>query len=318
VFTDDPQESTPGKPGREPEPAARLTPAMAAISFTTILIQVQAAYHGHASDLLPILVAALLALAGVARKSLRATTELSQLNKRSPPPLEAGFLLLVDLFAGRGVFVAGPPFLLLRLLPDEEAHSRRQVSQALGNQEVQGLPGGKPRHAPLLDEIHDAWQPGARRVRPVLDTRSERRRNLPVRRDWAPLINFCHNHIMPDQGRLLAIMSAHGRPWHTCGSVPSMSLDYCDQMKAELQKRFPGWNIWYVPCYGGTVTWCAQPLPVINSDSPEHLAEEILHAHEGAAGEWFALASRDDYAHHSPDAKAPEEHGFMGPVASKF
>jgi hypothetical protein len=40
---------------------------MVALSFTTILIQVQAAFQGNALDLLPILIAALLAMAGVAR-----------------------------------------------------------------------------------------------------------------------------------------------------------------------------------------------------------------------------------------------------------
>lgn len=76
MSTNDPQESTPGEPSREPEPAAWLPPAATALSFTTILIEVQAAYHGHPADLLPVLVAALVALAGVARKSLRAITEL--------------------------------------------------------------------------------------------------------------------------------------------------------------------------------------------------------------------------------------------------
>jgi hypothetical protein len=39
---------------------------MIALSFTLILVQVQAAVRGGANDLLPILVAALLAVAGVA------------------------------------------------------------------------------------------------------------------------------------------------------------------------------------------------------------------------------------------------------------
>lgn len=95
-------------------------------------------------------------------------------------------------------------------------------------------------------------------------------------------------------------------------------LTDADRKKAELQARFPGWQVWYVPGSGGRpVTWCARPYPLINAGSPEHLAEEILHAHEAAAGEWVALASRDDYAHHSEAAKAPEQRGFMGPVASK-
>lgn len=40
---------------------------MMAISFTIILIQVQAAFQGGPRDLLPILIAAVLAMAGVAR-----------------------------------------------------------------------------------------------------------------------------------------------------------------------------------------------------------------------------------------------------------
>jgi hypothetical protein len=40
---------------------------MVALSFTTIVIQVQAVFHGNARDLLPILIAALLAMTGVAR-----------------------------------------------------------------------------------------------------------------------------------------------------------------------------------------------------------------------------------------------------------
>jgi hypothetical protein len=40
-----------------------------ALSFTIILIQVQASAGGSARDLLPVLVAALLALAGVMRPS---------------------------------------------------------------------------------------------------------------------------------------------------------------------------------------------------------------------------------------------------------
>jgi hypothetical protein len=79
VFPQQPRESKPEDPHREPEPATWLVPAATALSFTTILIQVQATYHGHASDLLPVLIAALLALAGMARKSLRAAAHKLQL-----------------------------------------------------------------------------------------------------------------------------------------------------------------------------------------------------------------------------------------------
>ncbi len=50
---------------------------MVALSFTIIVIQVQAVFHGNARDLLPILIAALLAMTGVAR-SLRARSELAR------------------------------------------------------------------------------------------------------------------------------------------------------------------------------------------------------------------------------------------------
>ena len=66
MNTHEPQQSTPGDPAPGPK-SASLTPAMVALSFTTILIQVQAAFQGNALDLLPILIAALLAMAGVAR-----------------------------------------------------------------------------------------------------------------------------------------------------------------------------------------------------------------------------------------------------------
>lgn len=49
-----------------------------------------------------------------------------------------------------------------------------------------------------------------------------------------------------------------------------------DGKLAELKLRFPGWVIWYVPRVVGPTVWCAQPKPLINTDSPEHLAGDIL------------------------------------------
>jgi len=56
-------------PGFNPKPhsAPGLSLAMMALSFTLIVIQVQAAAQGSARDLLPILIAALLVLAGATR-----------------------------------------------------------------------------------------------------------------------------------------------------------------------------------------------------------------------------------------------------------
>jgi len=79
-------------------------------------------------------------------------------------------------------------------------------------------------------------------------------------------------------------------------------LHALDRIKVELQEQFPGWHVWYVPHCGTDrhVTWCAQPWPLINSSSPEHLAAEIRSAHEEAAAEWPVLASIEDYGVTAP------------------
>jgi hypothetical protein len=75
---------------------------MVALSFTTILIQVQAAYQGNARDLLPILIAALLAMAGMAR-SLGTQPELARRSGKCPPFLritvKGGHFLFCDVAA---------------------------------------------------------------------------------------------------------------------------------------------------------------------------------------------------------------------------
>lgn len=56
------------------------------------------------------------------------------------------------------------------------------------------------------------------------------------------------------------------------------SLPPLDRELAKLQGAFSGWRIWYVPRaqeHGGTV-WCAQRLPLLNTDSAEHLAADML------------------------------------------
>jgi hypothetical protein len=63
-------------------------------------------------------------------------------------------------------------------------------------------------------------------------------------------------------------------------------LNQLDSTKADLQQQFPGWHIWYVPGMNRTVTWCAQPWPLLNTGSPEHLAAAITEAHEVAAAAW--------------------------------
>lgn len=53
---------------------------------------------------------------------------------------------------------------------------------------------------------------------------------------------------------------------------------WADQQKAELEARFPGWKIWYVPRSAGSTTWCAQPEPLLNCGTPQELEEEITAA----------------------------------------
>jgi len=56
-------------------------------------------------------------------------------------------------------------------------------------------------------------------------------------------------------------------------------LNELDAIKRDLEARFPGWQIWYVPhATVRAVTWCARPWPLLNEDSPEHLAEAIERA----------------------------------------
>lgn len=56
-------------------------------------------------------------------------------------------------------------------------------------------------------------------------------------------------------------------------------LQELDRIKADLESRYPGWQVWYVPhSVDRGVTWCARPHPTINVDSPEHLAEAIEEA----------------------------------------
>jgi len=83
-------------------------------------------------------------------------------------------------------------------------------------------------------------------------------------------------------------------------------LNGLDAMKYDLERQFPGWRIWYVPRTDRTVTWCAQPWPLINCQSPEHLAAEITQAHTEAAADWPALASLADYGPGAPGVPRAE------------
>jgi hypothetical protein len=57
-------------------------------------------------------------------------------------------------------------------------------------------------------------------------------------------------------------------------------LTELDERKQELELDNQGWQIWYVPHHDRTVTWCARPRPLLNTDSPEQLQKLIDHTHD--------------------------------------
>ena len=71
-----------------------------------------------------------------------------------------------------------------------------------------------------------------------------------------------------------------GRQDITAGRCPSGSLRRAEgvrhgERRRELERRFPGWEIWYVPREPDRVAWRARPRVLINADDPEDLAAAI-------------------------------------------
>ena len=52
-----------------------------------------------------------------------------------------------------------------------------------------------------------------------------------------------------------------------------------DRQLAILRPNYPQWDLWAVRCWPNRTVWCARPkgspIATINTDSPEHLIEEI-------------------------------------------
>jgi hypothetical protein len=72
-------------------------------------------------------------------------------------------------------------------------------------------------------------------------------------------------------------------------------LTELDESVRDFQEMYPGWQFWYVlNSVSRTVTWCARPWPLINTDALS-LAGDIAAAHAEAAEKWPALASLPDY-----------------------
>jgi hypothetical protein len=92
-------------------------------------------------------------------------------------------------------------------------------------------------------------------------------------------------------------------------------LPELDEAKAALAGSHPGWHIWYVP-HGDSsgisrVVWCAYPLPLLNCDSPEELAEQMA-----AADGWRAGSAPQKVEHDDDSATVISTDGGQGPVAS--
>ncbi len=58
-----------------------------------------------------------------------------------------------------------------------------------------------------------------------------------------------------------------------------------DRRTHQLEAQFARWQVWYVPRLDRSVTWCARPWPLLNEDSPEHLAEAIRQAEAHEKGQ---------------------------------
>jgi hypothetical protein len=68
------------------------------------------------------------------------------------------------------------------------------------------------------------------------------------------------------------------------------------ERRRELERQFPGWEIWYVPRDADSATWRARPQMLIGADSPEDLAAAIRAAHSQVPSpDSLLLASPQDY-----------------------
>jgi hypothetical protein len=64
-------------------------------------------------------------------------------------------------------------------------------------------------------------------------------------------------------------------------------MSWAEEQLAMLKPKYAGrWDVWIIYNYPTGVTWCARPVghPVatINTDSPEHMVEEIAEQERAA------------------------------------
>jgi hypothetical protein len=66
------------------------------------------------------------------------------------------------------------------------------------------------------------------------------------------------------------------------------------ERRRELERQFPGWEIWYVPREPDGATWCARPRMLLSAESPEDLAAAVRAAHSQVVPDPLLLASPAD------------------------
>ena len=66
------------------------------------------------------------------------------------------------------------------------------------------------------------------------------------------------------------------------------------ERRRELERQFPGWEIWYVPREPDGATWCARPRMLLSAESPEDLAAAVRAAHSQVVPDPLLLASPMD------------------------
>ena len=87
------------------------------------------------------------------------------------------------------------------------------------------------------------------------------------------------------------------------------------ERRRELERQFPGWEIWYVPREPDSATWRARPQMLINAGSPEDLAAAIQAAHSQVIPDSLLVASPRGYPARVRRLRKLEEPGRCCPEA---
>ena len=79
------------------------------------------------------------------------------------------------------------------------------------------------------------------------------------------------------------------------------------ERRRELERQFPGWEIWYVPRGPDSAIWRARPQMLLSADSPEDLAAAIGAAPGPVIPDLLLLASPRGYPRQVRRVREQEE-----------